>query len=400
MGKSKGTEGIWKRLMNPVVSKSDSLTANVVVFGDSNSGKKSLINAMLKQSKQLNDLSSISEGSNLIEMKKKYEHVYILDFKYLSVPKENVEGSDELGKLNFYIFNDKYTIFKQFLNEEVMKNLMIMLVLDLDRPESLTENFVSWISFINENLMSYIANLDVKVRGNLKSRFEYNIQRNRLIISPETDPTKTDFEPELTFGIPLMIVGNKSDALDSFNNIEAIETVQYTLRSLAMRYGASVIYTSPKMNSNVQTLTDYLAATMLGKNETSLTPNLSSELLFIPSSFDQDKAALDETFKETGNYVFEKKTERPKEERPDEEETVKSVQEFLADLRDHKNETSKVQPSEKMTELLAKSAIGSETSAQPAQGTQEVKRISIMKKIMNSLDKSKLPTSTNPPSTT
>ena len=46
----------------------------------------------------------------------------------------------------------------------MFKNLIISIVVDLDKPEMITENFVNWISFINNNLMSCVSDLDSDIR--------------------------------------------------------------------------------------------------------------------------------------------------------------------------------------------------------------------------------------------
>lgn len=105
---------LWYELLTQTKSRQKQKIANVLVLGDPGCGKKSLINAMLKRMGQENQLNSLVENSILKDFSGKFEEVYVVDYKYMGVNKfhEDDEGYEELGKINFYIFNQKHEVIK------------------------------------------------------------------------------------------------------------------------------------------------------------------------------------------------------------------------------------------------------------------------------------------------
>ena len=67
---------------------------------------------MLKRMGLENQLISLVENSILKDFSGKFEEVYVVDYKYMVVNKyhEDDENFEELGKINFYIFNQKHEV--------------------------------------------------------------------------------------------------------------------------------------------------------------------------------------------------------------------------------------------------------------------------------------------------
>ena len=84
---------------------------NVLVLGDPSCGKKSLINNILKVLEQNNEITTLADHSILKDFSGKFEDVYVLDYKYVKINKfSDDENFEELGKINFYIFNQKHEV--------------------------------------------------------------------------------------------------------------------------------------------------------------------------------------------------------------------------------------------------------------------------------------------------
>ena len=62
-----------------------------------------------------------------------------------------------------------------------------------------------------------------------------------------------------SFGIPFLIIGNKSDSLVKIKDEKALDYIQFTLRNFALKYGASVMFTSTSSGTNVNCLVDFLS---------------------------------------------------------------------------------------------------------------------------------------------
>lgn len=339
MSQEKRLESLWRKLMNSTNIRTESKKANVLVVGNEKSGKRSLINAILTSLNQKNETDNFTEMAMLGETKKKNEHVYLMDYKYIRIDEFPEEDSEELGKINFYIMNRKYEHFHKLLTEEILRNLMIVIVLDLDHPESLTESFIDWINFISNKLMAYISELAPEMREIMEENFEKAAIRNKMIFQLGNEGDLEYEEPaDITFSlkIPLLILANKSDALDKLSEQKALDFVQYKLRTLAVRYGAGLIYVSPKLNQNVTTLVNYFSYTLLDHKNIKMEVELSNEKLFVPFGFDQ-LDILQDHFKDCEDYSFpssKRKTTAVNDERQDDTNDIMPMQDFLKNLKD------------------------------------------------------------------
>lgn len=329
----------FKELLKYALLKTESKTANVLVFGDPNSGKKELINSILAQLNQKDNVFEKLEEEDTI---KKSDNIYIIDYKFIRINKFQEEDSDEVGKINFYIMNEKYKFFKQFIKPKMFKNLMIAIVLDLEKPAILTESFINWITFINNNFINYVYELDSDTRTEMQVRFDSSLKKNRDIFTKDEEVQKNLSDPaldiEFSFGIPLLIIANKSDTLDNLKEEKAIDHIQYTLRSMALKYGSTLIYSSSKLKSNINTTIDYLSYILLEKNSNKIKVQLNNDNLFIPVGFDKNEI-LNERFKDSIDYIFEKKNVLRKRKETDthpDDENILDVEEFLVGLKNEK----------------------------------------------------------------
>lgn len=339
MSQDRRLENLWKKLLNSTNIREDTKKANVLVVGNEKSGKKSLINSILASLHQSNDMDVIADMALLGESKKKTDHVYLMDYKYVRINEFTEEDSEELGKINFYMLNRKYEHFHKLLTEDILRNLTIVIVLDLDKPQTLTESFIDWINFISNKLMTYISELVPEMREIMEENFESVAIKNKLIFTPGNEGDFEYEEPaDITFSlkIPLLIIGNKSDALDNLTEQKALDFVQYKLRTLAVRYGASLMYVSPKLNQNIDTLINYLSYTMLNQKNVKLAVELSNEKLFVPFGFDQVDI-LSEHFKECEDYNFpnsNRKTTLIEDDRPEDGHDIINMENFLKSLKE------------------------------------------------------------------
>ena len=306
MSQERRLESLWRKLLNSTNIRENNRKANVLVVGDEKSGKKAFINSILTELNQTNEIETFDDMTLLGDSKRKNEHVYMMDYKYVKVNEFADEDSEELGKINFYIMNRKYEHFQQLLTEEMLRNLMIVIVLDLDKPDLITESFIEWINFISNKLMTYMSELTPEIREIMEENFESIAIKNKKIIQSEIEGELEYEEPaDITFSmrIPLLILANKSDALDNLTEQKALDSVQYKLRTLAVKYGATLMYVSPKLGQNVDTFINYISCTMLDNKNVNLEVDLSNEKLFVPFGFDQLNI-LDEHFKDCQDYVF------------------------------------------------------------------------------------------------
>lgn len=102
---------LWYELLTAKKKRKRLGVGNVLVIGDPGCGKKALINNILKILEQSNEISSLADQSILKDFSGKFEEVYVLDYKYVKINKfSDDENFDELGKINFFIFNQKHEV--------------------------------------------------------------------------------------------------------------------------------------------------------------------------------------------------------------------------------------------------------------------------------------------------
>ena len=339
MHQEKISDSVWRKLLANTSSDRKAKKANVLIMGNETSGKRTLINAVLASLNQTNDIEIANDTTLLGESKKKTDHVYLMDYKYVRVNEFPEEDSEEMGKVNFYIVNRKYEHFQHLLTQELLQNLMIVISLDLDNPDGLTESFIDWINFISNKLMAYITELPSEIHEIMEENFEAVAIRNRSIYQPSTENDAEYEEPaDITFSlkIPLLILANKSDALDKLTEQKALDFVQYKLRTLSVRYGAALMYVSSKLGQNVNTFINYLAYTMLDNKNIKLNVDLTNENLFVPFGFDQ-LDILNDHFQDCQDYVFNRGTKHSigkVDSEKDDKQDISSVQDFLKNLKE------------------------------------------------------------------
>lgn len=226
----------------------------------------------------------------------------------------------------------------------MFRNLLIVIVLDLERPETIVESFVEWICFINTSLMTKFSDLDVNIRNDAQTNFEKSIVRNKVIFANPSENETLDpqalmeaMDMDAFLGLPLMIIANKSDGLATLSEA-ASNYVQFTLRSLAVKYGASLIYTSPKTNINMKTLYSYLGYIMLHSDAGLPRVELTDiTKLFLPMGFDTQEN-LDKEFADSKQFAL-KKNFAPSSDKGQVAEEVEEIvepEEFFKNLKENK----------------------------------------------------------------
>jgi hypothetical protein len=226
----------------------------------------------------------------------------------------------------------------------MFKNLLIVIVVDLERSESIYPSFSEWLTFINATIIHKFSELEVSLSNEVKTHFEKSIVRHRVMFANPNENEVVDpaiylesMNVDSFLGLPLLIVANKADALASLSE-EDSHYVQHSLRRLAVKYGASLIYTSAKQNVNLKTLYNYLGYIML-HNDTVL-PKVDISRpneIFVPLGFDTIEN-LEQEFPDFNNYFLKKKRVLGSQANQAQEEAEEIVEpaDFFKNLKDGK----------------------------------------------------------------
>ena len=122
---------LWNEILREALAKKDLDQSHLFVFGDKNSGKKTIIKNINKDllnrteldGKNLIKLDTYKRGLNNEEKVSKYA---LIDYTYLNIKKLNDVDSDVIGNINVWVLNEflekyrnciiKGIFLKQFLN--------------------------------------------------------------------------------------------------------------------------------------------------------------------------------------------------------------------------------------------------------------------------------------------
>jgi hypothetical protein len=186
------------------------------------------------------------------------------------------------------------------------------LVLDLNKPEEIAKSFADWATYINKSIIPIINDAkdsDSSLSDHLEQNMNRFFQRNAMIIQkkslmddynggplPIITPENINADElmnsiDFRLGIPFIIVGNKYDRLNQRNNSLMLEHVQYSMRKMALKYGATLMLGSSMNSISVSDLISYLSIILLEKEvnpEFGVTVRLEEENLMIPFGFDSE----------------------------------------------------------------------------------------------------------------
>ena len=109
---------------------------------------------------------------------------------------------------------------------------MLVIVVDLSKPDTITHQLIEWINYINNSIMPITMSFsDPTIRPSMIERFDSSLDKHMNIINAdraeeEIINKKIDTENfECNFGVPLLILGTKSDTLDNIKEEKPIEAM-------------------------------------------------------------------------------------------------------------------------------------------------------------------------------
>ncbi|KAI8337215.1 dynein light intermediate chain-domain-containing protein [Chlamydoabsidia padenii] len=253
---------IWSSILKGVATSRMIHTKNVVVLGDPSSGKSTLIQHLQSESPPSPSRPpTFTQASNNKGETKKH---LALGFNYTTVYDEDNEDMARLGI--YQLSTPEHMSLLQFvLNMEMIKDTMILIVLDWSQPWTFMAKLQQWIQVIHHTVLGlYKQHSDNKlvmeslcqhVLGYMKQYKEAGTNVNGSIstltgiTAEQVDLPLTEGALSINYGIPLAVVCCKSDkqhmlesTLDYREN--RFDYIQQTLRTVCMKYGAALFYTS------------------------------------------------------------------------------------------------------------------------------------------------------------
>lgn len=199
----------------------------------------------------------------------------------------------------------------QNLKPENFENLIIAIVLDFTKPYLFLDQLSKWADVIFEISKKLPTTKQNELRKKLEDHFRlYKNPDKQDDIANDNEESKEQTENDdemneaimnmplddgilnVNLGIPIIVIWNKSEVVASGETIKYFQTrfefIMKHIREFALRYGASIIFTSTKKGTNLEELYTYLLHRYFDLNPVS--PEITNkESILIPTGYDSPK---------------------------------------------------------------------------------------------------------------
>ncbi|SAM04932.1 hypothetical protein [Absidia glauca] len=273
-GNSNGN--IWSSILKGVATSRTVHTKNVLVLGDQSTGKSTLIQHLHSDMPSpLSFSQASSRGLNVTEPTKT-KHL-ALGFSYTTVYDED---NEDMARLGIYQLStpDHMSLLRFVLNAEMIQDTMILIALDWSQPWNFVSRLQQWIQVIhhtifdlykhNPNHKQSMESLCQNVLGYMKQSREVDYDGSPLsgvngVTAEQVELPLTEGALSVNYGVPLAVVCCKSDKqlmLESTMGYREnrFDYIQQTLRTICMKYGAALFYTSTSHPQTYAQLRQYI----------------------------------------------------------------------------------------------------------------------------------------------
>jgi dynein light intermediate chain 1 len=290
----KGDENIWFSILNSISSSKITQCKNLLILGDDNSGKSTIINEIAARH-PTEDTSKIPK--------------YALSYSYIDITEEE----DTVAHVGFYRIsgNSTYKSLIPFaLTEETIGNSVAIISLSWENPSNFLKSLERWLNILEEEIKNSISSELLK---ELQGKIERNIHEYKDPNSDEADKIELNIDsselkeiniplPEgcliKNLGIPIIIVCTKCDLIEELEsknknfNDEKFDYIQQILRTVCLEYGAALIYVTTNNPNTFDILDSYLLSILFNEKDTTLSKSLIKSFEFNISAQYIDKSSV------------------------------------------------------------------------------------------------------------
>ena len=133
---------MWKDILREAMSKKELEDANIFIFGDQLTGKKSLIRVINKDVISRN----VEESKRYLNLDDTAPKYGMIDYTYLNITKLSEKDLESIGKMGVWIVNDSLDkeTFQSLIKPEYLVKCLCLIVVDLSRPWTIKESLKKW----------------------------------------------------------------------------------------------------------------------------------------------------------------------------------------------------------------------------------------------------------------
>ncbi|KDQ64441.1 hypothetical protein JAAARDRAFT_117764 [Jaapia argillacea MUCL 33604] len=269
-------QDLWSSILDSVSSTRTIPAKQILILGQPSSGKSSLASALLQK-------PNVAE-----ESKDELRSDFALGYDWADVRDDADE--DTLARLSVYTVPSpasSYTaLLPHFLPPRTaLPHTLIMIVLDWTRPWTFVDELYTWLSWVDKWAKGDGSREVTIAREENRERLQYHLQHYS---EPSSDqpPANSNLSNTLlplgsgsfthnTAGVPIIVTCTKADLIDESGDLNAgasgmgvmvkgkggeweerTDGVMQVLRTICLKYGAALFYTTP-LPATLQVLRQY-----------------------------------------------------------------------------------------------------------------------------------------------
>ena len=157
---------IWEEILKESITKKEGEEANIFIFGNKDTGKKSLIRIMNKEFAPQDYESKLALSNE--EVKPLYG---LMNYTHLTL-KKVLDDETEINKVGVWMMNeliDKETFLSLVKQKNILKSVCLIVV-DYSRPWTIINSLSKWCDFIYEIFGKLILNFPFNIQTELRKR--------------------------------------------------------------------------------------------------------------------------------------------------------------------------------------------------------------------------------------
>lgn len=157
---------IWNEILSESTTKKENEDANIFVFGDKATGKKSLIRIMNKEAAPQD-----YESRNAVNSEENIPLYGLMNYTHLTA-KKLLEDETEINKVGVWMMNelnDKETFLKLVKPKNILK-CVCLVVVDYSKPWNIINSLRKWSDFIYDNFGTLINTFPLDVQTKLRQQ--------------------------------------------------------------------------------------------------------------------------------------------------------------------------------------------------------------------------------------
>ncbi|RIB08328.1 dynein light intermediate chain-domain-containing protein [Gigaspora rosea] len=325
-------EDIWTSILKGVASSKIVPTKSLLILGDRESGKSTLIRQLKgEKDEEVYEVNGVSKDAEENDnFNKKHHSDLALSYTFTEVKDDEADTLARLGLYQLAGSQEAYQSLLHFaLNSTTLPDSLVVIVLDWARPWTFVETLQRWIKFIELGIER------VKKEGSVGAKDDWT--KGKAIVEemqetlerfirnytksyahePDTStangtvPASSE-EDEVTLplgdgvlttnlAVPLVVVCTKSDNVTTLEKQmdyreEQFEYIQQSLRTICLKYGAALFYTTTRDPKTFENLRQYILHRLIGSKSSSgdskssypfnVEPKYTEHTVLVPTGWD------------------------------------------------------------------------------------------------------------------